>query len=267
MVLNDPESSPPEGPLSGAEENAARLARTKSERSPGVSSRLMIIACVAALVAGTCSLVAGEIVLRRYERELLPVLKIRPSAEDLGRFRNARIHSAVLTYTAMGAFLGLAMGLAGGLDRRSVAVSARGAIVGLVAGSAGTAAVGFVVVSNFFKMHDPQSGDLLLPLISHGAIWSTIGMIGGLALGLGLADLARWKATLVGGLVGAAAATIIYEFVGALFFASNKTDLPVSSSIVTRALAQFLVAVFTAVGAVLASRSSPTSAAAPLESI
>jgi hypothetical protein len=66
---------------------------------------------------------------------------------------------------------------------------------------------------------------------------------------------------LVGGLVGAAAATIVYEIVGAIAFASSKTDLPVSSSITTRAMAQLLVAIISALGAVVALRESAKRAA------
>jgi hypothetical protein len=96
-------------------------------------------------------------------------------------------------------------------------------------------------------------------LLTHGAIWSAVGAIGGLSLGLGLGGQGRWKATLVGGFIGAAAATIVYEMVGALAFASNKTDLPLSASIATRGMAQLLVAIFSAVGAASALRQSAAS--------
>ena len=49
------------------------------------------------------------------------------------RLRDARLYSATLTFTTMGGFLGLAMGLAGGLARRSVFASARAAILGALA--------------------------------------------------------------------------------------------------------------------------------------
>ena len=73
----------------------------------------------------------------------------------------------------------------------------------------------------------------------------------------------RWKATLVGGFVGAAAATVVYEIVGALAFASNKTDLPLSASVTTRGMAQLLVALLSAVGAALALRRFAKTEASP----
>ena len=86
----------------------------------------------------------------------------------------------------------------------------------------------------------------MLPLLTHGAIWSAVGAIGGLALGLGIGGQGRWKATLAGGLVGGGAATVIYEIVRALTFASSKTELPLSSSVTTRVMAQLLVAILSA---------------------
>jgi hypothetical protein len=145
----------------------------------------------------------------------------------------------------------------GGLARRSVVAGARAASLGLVLGAAAMAPLALVLVSNFFKRHDPHSGDLVLPLVTHGAIWSAVGAIGGLAFGLGMGGRGRWKATVMGGLVGAAAATVVYELVGALAFALNKTDLPVSSSITTRGMAQLLVAMLSAAGVVLALARSP----------
>jgi hypothetical protein len=106
----------------------------------------------------------------------------------------------------------------------------------------------------FFKNYDPRSGDLVLPLLTHGAIWSAVGGVGGLAFGLGFGGRGRWKATLVGGLTGAAAATVVYELVGAMVFASSKADLPLSSSSTTRGMALLLVASLSSIGAVLASR-------------
>jgi H+/Cl- antiporter ClcA len=101
-------------------------------------------------------------------------------------------------------------------------------------------------------------------LLTHGAIWSAVGAIGGLAFGLGLGGQGRWKATLVGGFVGAVAATVVYEIVGALAFATSKTDLPLSASIMARGMAQLLVAILTAIGAVVSANPSTRQKASPV---
>ena len=204
-----------------------------------------------ASIAGAASVVAGEIILGRYGAALLPPPSINPDPELMRRWREARLYSASLSFTTLAGLLGLAMGLAGGLARRPAVASVRAAFVGLALGIAVVAPMSLALVSRFFARHDPQSVDLLFPLLTHGAIWSAVGAIGGLALGLGLGGQGRWKATLAGGLVGGGAATIIYEIVGALAFASSKTDLPLSSSATTRVMAQLLVATLSAMGAVL----------------
>jgi hypothetical protein len=256
MVPHDPESSALAGSLAAPAGTTPYLAPTSRESFLDQHGRLLALALAAGFIAGVASLLAGEVILNRYQSDLVPTLKVHPNPEDMRRWRDARVYSATLTFATMGGFLGLTMGLAGGLARRSAFAGARAAIPGLLLGTTAAVSVALVLVSNFFKRHDPQSGDLVLPLLTHGAIWSVVGAIGGLAFGLGLGGQGRWKATLVGGLVGAAAATVIYEIVGALAFASNKTDLPLSSAIATRGMAQLLVAILSAVGAVLALRQS-----------
>ncbi len=218
--------------------------------------RLLAFAITAALIAGAAALVAGENILDAYHNDLFPPLKITPTIEDMSRLKAARLSTATLTFTCLGGFLGLAMGLAGGLARRSILAGIRAAIFGFVLGAAAEGILAYLVVSMFFKRYDQLAGDLALPLLTHGAIWLAVGAIGGLAFGLGLGGQDRWRSTLVGGLLGAAVATVVYEIGGALVFASSKTELPLSSSVTTRAIALLLVALFSAVGVAWASNSA-----------
>jgi hypothetical protein len=254
MVLPDPESSHADPTTASAHETAARPASANMELPAERFGRLLVFATVAGLVAGVASELIGERILNSYKSNLLPPLEISPSAENVRRWKDARLYSATLTFTTLGGILGLVLGLAGGLARRSTFAGVSAAMLGLLLGSAAAASLSLVVVSIFFKSYDPQSGDLVLPLFTHGAIWLAVGAVGGLALGLGLGGRGRWKSTLVGGLAGAAAATVVYELVGALVFASSKTDLPLSSSSTTRGMAMLLVATMSSIGAVLASR-------------
>jgi hypothetical protein len=263
MVQLDPGSSPTDRGEPMHEGDATHPSPCIAGPPLTTFRRLLICAVGAALAAGATSWLAGEYILAAYQSDLLPPLRISPTVDDIRRLSAARVASATLSFTAMGGFLGLAMGLAGGLARRSASASAQAAILGLLLGTATAASIAFVVVTLFFKHHDPQSVDLVLPLLTHGAIWSGVGVIGGLAFGLGLGSRGRWKATLVGGFVGAAAATVVYEIIGALAFASNKTDLPLSASVTTRGMAQLLVALLAAVGAALALRGSVNNEASP----
>jgi hypothetical protein len=254
MVLIDPESSPADHASPAAGGNTAQPSPTDHQQPPIKISRLLLFACVAALLAGVASLLVGEEILNRYQSDLNPPIQNNPSPESVRRWKDARLYSATFTFTTLGGLLGLAMGLAGGLARRSISAGALAAILGLLVGSAVAGFFSLILVSFFFKSYDPQSGDLTFPLLTHGAIWSAVGAVGGLAFGLGLGGRGRWKATLVGGLAGAAAATVVYELVGALAFASSKTDLPLSSSSTARGMALLLVASLSSIGAVLALR-------------
>jgi hypothetical protein len=253
----EPESRP-SNPAAG--EIAPHMSAPADKPLSEGHGRLLALAIIAGLIAGAAASLANEAVLKRYHNDLTPLLTNAPDSEAIRKFKEARLHSSVLTFTTLGGFFGLTMGLAGGLARRSVFAGVRAAVpVGLL-GAAAAAALAWLLVSVFFQRYDPQSGDLVLPLLTHGALWSTVGALGGLAFGLGLGQ-GRWKATVVGGLVGAAAATVVYEIVGALAFSSSKADMPVSATVTTRAMAQLLVAILSAVGAVLALSASAQNAA------
>jgi hypothetical protein len=212
----------------------------------------MFRAIAAALAAGVISWFVGEYIVAAYRDDLNPPLKIAPSAEDVRKLKSARINSATLTFLALGGLLGFAMGLAGGLARRSPSAGIGTAVLGLVIGSAAAGSTALGAVWTFYKLHDPQSTDLVLPLFTHVAIWAIVGAVGGLFFGIGLGANGRWKPALAGGLMGAIMATVLYEIVGAIVFASSKTELPLSSSSVTRAMAQLLVTVLAALGVAVA---------------
>ena len=258
MDSSESPSSTSGGTSAAPEANTTRSVAAGPAPSPVGTSRLLLFCLVAALLAGTASLLAGEAIMHHYGENLLPPVKYNPSHEEIVRWHNARLNCTTASFAAMGGFLGFAMGMAGGLARRSIFRGASAAIMGLLLGTIAAASASLLLVPNFYKKHDPQSGDLIFPMLTHGAIWSVLGAIGGLAFGLALGEKGRWKATLVGGLVGAAAATVVYEIVGVLAFPIDRTDLPLSASVTTSAMAQLLVAILSAAGAAVAAHQSST---------
>jgi hypothetical protein len=268
MALINPESPLTDPSVPAPDEGALRSAPAGlAPLPPPAMGRILAAAAIAAIVAGMASTLVGEVIMERYRGDLNPSLKAHLDIKDMQRWNDARVHSAIWTFATMGGILGLAMGLAGGLARRSAMASAPAALAGLLLGAAVSSALSAVLVRWFYNVYDEQSVELTLPLLTHGAIGSAVGAIGGLAFGLGLGGSRRWKATILGGLLGAAAASILYEIVGAVAFASSQTDLPVSASIVTRAMAQLLVAIFSGVGAAWALRqSSEREPASPIPS-
>jgi len=214
--------------------------------------RLLFVALVAGVVVGLCSWSAIEGVLRYYHSALNPGMKPVPTDEDARKIMNARVSSGSAAFGFMGGLFGLAFGLAGGAARRSIVAAVSSGVVGLLAGALGTGGAAWLILPIFYARLDPQSGDLVMPLLTHGAIWCAAGAAGGLAFGLGVGGRGRWLRTALGGLVGAGLATVAYELIGALGFPTLGTHLPLSNAPITRGLAQILVAIGTGIGSVSA---------------
>jgi hypothetical protein len=252
MVPTESEFSPLD-PIAAVVEQPPPLAASPDVAlRPERLGRLLIFAAVAGLLAGVASEFICERIISSYNSDLNPPLTLIPRPEDMRRWKEARVYTATFTFATLGGLLGLALGIAGGLARRSVVASSLAATLGLVFGSVSVGFLSLALVTYFYKLFDPISSDLVLPLLTHSAIWSTVGAIAGLAFGLGIGGRGRWIVTLGGGLAGAVMATVIYEIVGAIAFASSKTEMPLSASVATRALALLLVASLSSVGAVLA---------------
>jgi hypothetical protein len=246
MVTPDSDSNPAEAKLDDDPSRpATNLATTEGQ------TRLVAMALVAGLLAGVAAWLVSETILEAYREILAPKVQRGADANVVRRFARAQLESALGTFTALGAILGLGMGLAGGLARRSPAGGAKAALVGCVVGSAAGAIISLIVLPLFFKTHDPQSQDLTLPLLTLGSICSAVGAAGGLAFGIGLGRQERWLKSLVGGLVGGTLAAVVYEVVGAIAFATDRTELPISQTHVTRAMLHVLIGTLAGVGAAL----------------
>src|SRR5262249_2268910 len=99
---------------------------------------------------------------------------------------------------------------------------------------------------------DENANQLLgLALATHGAIWMAIGAGAGLALGLGLGG-GRVARAIIGGILGAAAAAVIYEFGGGVVFPLDRTYQPTAMAPSPRLLAHLAVALCASAGALWA---------------
>ncbi len=158
--------------------------------------------------------------------------------------------TAIKAFGVLGGLTGLLLGLVGGA---SVGQGRRAALaggVGLMAGILVGAGVPWATLSWFEQRRAGNTVDLLPSLLMHSACWIPIGAVGGLALGLGRRD--RILSALVGGVLGALLATVVYDMIGAGFFSLSGTGEPLSLTPMTRLLGRVLVATFVAVGAALA---------------
>src|SRR5262245_24280581 len=122
-------------PVAGARDDALSGPPSESLASLGGQGRLVGLAAAAGLIAGVAAWLAGEAILEAYRDVLSPKIRREVDAEAVHGFARALLMSASASFTALGAILGLCLGLAGGLVRRSASAGARTALLGCVVGS------------------------------------------------------------------------------------------------------------------------------------
>src|SRR5262249_36691374 len=98
------------------------------------------------------------------------------------------------------------------------------------------------------KRITPDTG-MTLGMIIHAGVWSPIGAVAGLALGVGLGGPRAIALALLGGLAGAVLGTMGYEVASALLYPQARLDHPIPEERGLRLLAVFGIAVLTALGA------------------
>jgi hypothetical protein len=213
----------------------------------------------AGLLAGLVSFGFGEVAPRLVPPSLDLPPEIRARRNDvpieLGRrYRIASDRAAALASGGLGMLLGLALGMAGGLTRGSSRAAIAAAIAGLVVGGIAGAGTTALVLPRYHAARaaatdEDANLDLGLALATHGAIWIAVGAAAGLALGLGLGGGARVGRAVVGGILGAGLAAVLYEFAGAVAFPLSETFRPVAKTPGPRLLAHLGVAICVAVAA------------------
>ena len=238
------------------------------DASGGSSRRLMLpAALVAGVLAAGLSWAAGEAAVGRFDVETLADPEAGPlgGLVDKDIIRGGQVREAAFIYGVQGALLGLLLGLAGGLAGRSARRGAIGGVAGMLIGGAMAASASMGLFMAYLKGVDPNSGDLIRPMLTHGAVWSLVGAAGGLGFGLGLGEgrASIVRATLAG-LIGAVLGAVLYEVGGAILFPMAKTNDPIAESGPARLLAQAATCVLAALAVGLTVEpSKPTSSTTP----
>jgi hypothetical protein len=227
--------------------------------SPSSPLRGWSIVLGAGILAGLAGFGIGEAAPRLTPPDLNLPPEIQRSSSNKPleierRMRISRDRSATLAYGGLGAVLGLALGVAGGLIRRSVSAAVAAGITGLVLGGAAGAGTTWAILPYYHSTRaqatdETKTNDLGLALMTHGSIWIAVGAAGGLALGLGLGGGGRIARAALGGILGGILAAAVYEFAGAIAFPTEQTFRPMAISPVPRLLAHLAVAICVAVGA------------------
>lgn len=166
--------------------------------------------------------------------------------------------NGTIVFGAFGALLGLFLGLAGGLTRRSASAAIVAALVGAILGGI----VGALPPMGIMPWHwankddDPATLSLTRPLMIHAGLWVGLGLTAGLAYGLGRfgGKAKPVFESALGGLVGAAVGTFVYEVAGAMLFPLARTADPIAAEPIPRLLALLCVSGFVGLGILLALR-------------
>jgi hypothetical protein len=168
--------------------------------------------------------------------------------------------NAAVAFGLLGAALGIALGVAGGLAQGSSRAAGAAAAVGGLLGAALGGGVAWALTILDYRIRDPSSHSLLLPLVLHGGIGAAVGAAGGLALALGHNSRAQAARAAAGGALGGALGAIVYEVVSALAFPLAETVQTIAVSWGPRLVDRLLIAIFASMAAGLAiggSRAQP----------
>lgn len=254
MTVPDPAAPAPNpsdgGDPSGNAEMSPRSA-TAIRLARG-ASRVWVWSITAGLLAGLLTWGGGEIVWERVRSSQTPRIIPFPTAADRDRVIGGQVQSTATSFIQQGAILGMVLGAAGGLARRSTRAMLMAAMAGGWLGAAAAAGAAFGILPVYYRGIEPEDSALGIPMLTHGVIWGATGAAAGLAFGLGIGGRGRWVRCALGGLVGGVAATMVYDPVGAIAFPLDKTSQPVSATVVTRLIAHLAVGLLSAVGAVMA---------------
>jgi hypothetical protein len=238
--------------------NALLPGPTTAPSSPG---RTWLLVLAAGLLAGLAGFGIGEAAPKFFpvSLEFSPEIRRNGSRVPIELERRvgiSRDQSATLAYGGLGMFLGLALGAAGGLARRSPRAAIAAGVLGLVLGGAAGAGMTRVLLPSYHATRAAASdadhnNDLALALRTHGGIWLAVGAAAGLALGIGLGGGARTARAIIGGSMGAVVAAVTYEFGGAVLFPLAETFRPMAVEMIPRLSAHLAVALCVAAGALL----------------
>jgi hypothetical protein len=226
----------------------------------GGTLRLGILVLGLAILAGVAAWLVGEYTLDHFK----PSAKAASQTYNFGplnlEMEQVSAWNGALAFGALGGLLGLGLGVAGGLVRRSSGGVLLGAVVGLILGAAAGALPSVAVMPWQWRHRndDPSATLLLTPLLVHLGLWSAIGLGAGLAFGIGsgVSKPSRYLETALAGVVGAMLGTFVFEMVGAFLFPMARTVDPFSATSGTRLLARLCVAGFVGLGAMCSLPSS-----------
>lgn len=222
--------------------------------------RTWVVAMAGGLIALVLSWGAGEATVEIFKGKEVK----NPLAEtvDMADTDRVAVKNAIVSWGFQGALLGLTLGIAGAVARRSPRAALSSGLVGLFLGGVLGSLSTYAVFTTYFALVDGNSQDMIPALLAHASVASLIGASAGVAFGLGRGGRGVIIRTAFGGLCGAILGSCLYEVLGALLFPVDKTTDPVAASSLARLLCHGLIALFVAMS-VAATAESRAAAAKP----
>jgi hypothetical protein len=248
-MLNPHESTSSAGqdPVSARADKVSGGTAHSRGAAPVAGSRIAMwmLALAVGLAAGSIAWAVGEATVMPERGRMAARGEVVVPPSVLGT------HNAIVSFGALGASLGLGMGLTGGLIRRSFRRACLAGLSGMCLGGSVGVLICWLIIPLFYK--HVTDDNLIYSLITHAAIWALVGGAAGLAFAIGLGGSGRIRRATAGGICAALLATIIYEIAGGIFSPFAMTNLPVSITWQSRLAARLLVAVLVVVGVVMSS--------------
>ncbi len=240
MSLSETPMTGPEGPESPPLDSspAAPL-----PAAPIPMGRLWAFAMAGAIAAGLASFAAFEATPTPFHPpknmvRMMGNLVNSPKAADIAV---AERKNAMVAFGVVGALLAGALGVAGGLGRRSARSCLLGALAGLILGAGAGVGAAAVGVRAYYREYDRDqmtvTKDLAIPLMIHAGIWAAVGAAAGAALGIGAGARGRLPSVVLGGLVGGAMGGALYEVAAALVSPAGRTYEPIAAHWAPRLIA------------------------------
>ncbi len=207
---------------------AAHLSQATSAESPDGARmpyyRVRLLIILGALLAGLVSFGIGELIYKIIPAEKVlqsvmmtnaKVMLPTQATEDVATARNG-----ALAFGLLGLCLAGALGIAGGLARRSTLAAIRGGLLGTVLGVALGVGLSLGLLPLCLSQQNRYSDDdlivLIVSLVTHGLIWGLLGASAGLAFTVGLEKPQQWHRALLAGLGGAVVGTVVFELAGGI---------------------------------------------------
>ena len=256
-----PDSERPDAIGPSASRDAPEAPRVDGQGGIG-GGRRMGAAVVAGLVAGALAWLGGEgvVAIETADQSFVPANQGQIGQHD-AMILEATIMKASASFAVLGASIGLVMGVAGGLLRGMPKAAAGAGLGGAVLGGTMIATVSMVALPRFLEDTEQLEQGMLEPILMHGLLWSTAGLAGGIAFAVGLGCRPTTVAqAAIGGVIGAVLGAAIYDIVGAVLWATDKTGMPLSESWYSRLLSRMCVSVAVAItsAALIDQRRPPT---------